>query len=168
MPTTLNVNKNVAVNQHSTFFRTVWLFLLFAYTPLSRLAQTPSLSVTSIRESICCPRSVCHREHKLFSLGHGDSMIWVYKQAYQAGIWHLAVLFPSSSLALSPSHRQTYCTSLSHTHTHTVSLPLSLSHTNIHTLWEFASSLWGGLFLPWESQPSSFDPESPEMWLILN
>lgn len=77
--------------------------------------------------------------------------------------WHLAVLFPSSSLALSPSHRQTYCISLILTHTLFPSCFLchTLSHINTHTLWEFASSLWGGLYrpLPWESQPSSFYPE---------
>lgn len=34
-----------------------------------------------LSEGSCCPRSVCHGEHKLFSLGRSDSSIGVYKQA---------------------------------------------------------------------------------------
>lgn len=47
-----------------------------------------SFSISSYRECCCCLRSVCHREHKLFSLGCSDSMIGVYKQSYQKG-WHV-------------------------------------------------------------------------------
>lgn len=55
-----------------------------------------SFSISPFCECSCCPRSVCHREHKLFSLGCSDSMIGVYKQAYPAGMTcsHLPTLLP--------------------------------------------------------------------------
>lgn len=63
--------------------------LLFSHTAnLSFTICTPHpfLSISSIRECSCWPRSVCHSEHKRFSLGRSDSMTGVYKQAYQAGM----------------------------------------------------------------------------------
>lgn len=140
--------------------------LVCFYPCLSHLALSHScsvyLTVSSIRECTCCPRSVCNREPS-FSFLVTAIQWWEGTNKRIRQGWHLAVLFPSSSLALSPSHRQTYCISLILTHTLFPSCFLchTLSHINTHTLWEFASSLWGGLYrpLPWESQPSSFYPE---------
>ena len=98
--------------------------------PPSRLLLAPppamlSISISSFCECSRRPRSVCHREHKLFSLGCCDSMIGVYKQAYQAGMT-CTPLTPSSpapqtsnmsfllslSLPLSPSLSLFLCLSL--------------------------------------------------------
>lgn len=87
--------------------------------PQQHLHSMLFFSISSFCECSCCPRSICHREHKLFSLGCSDSMIGVYKQAYQAGMTctHLLphTLLPPKTLeyvlpALLP------CFSVSHFH----------------------------------------------------
>lgn len=114
----------------------------------------PQCFPSPFRVSVCsrCPRSVCHREHKLFSLGCSDSMIGVYKQAYQAGM--TCTQLPPKALL----YRYQICPSCLFA---TVSLPVS------HLQW--VSPSWGGLHrpLPLESQANSLSC-TPETWLTVN
>lgn len=107
--------------------------LVCFYPCLSHLALSHScsvyLTVSSIRECTCCPRSVCNREPS-FSFLVTAIQWWEGTNKRIRQGWHLAVLSPPP-LALSPSHRHTV--SLSHTHTLSPSLPLFLSHSLSHT-----------------------------------
>lgn len=93
--------------------------LAFFYPDRIRAASRlpPAMLPFSISSFECsfCPRSDCHREHKLFSLGRSDTMIGVYKQSYQAGMTctHLPCLpLPRCTHEICPSSF-CYCWGLS-------------------------------------------------------